>query len=68
MDRHSNRCANSEALARYEREMAKNEALYEQKCQDMYDELEELYEQFSEIKSRYELYDEAKEYMKDLVC
>ena len=51
MNRHENRCANSEALARYERLMEMSERAYEERCEEMYSELE----------------DEAKEYMKDMI-
>lgn len=67
MNRHANRCANSEALARYEREVDKNERLYEAKCDEMCSELEDVLEQYREIAKRYELQDEAKEYMKDML-
>ncbi len=67
MSRHTNRCANTEALGRYEREVDKNERLYEAKCDEMFDELAEVIEQYEEIAKRYELQDEAKEYMKDML-
>ena len=62
-----NRCANSEALARYEREMAKNEALYEQNVEDMQNELDEAIDLYEEIAKRYDLRLEAKEYMEDRI-
>lgn len=65
MDRHSNRCANSEALARHEREVDKNEAIYEQNCENMYEELDEAIDMIDEILKRYELRDEGKEYVED---
>lgn len=67
MNRHSNRCANSEALARYEKECDENGRIYEQKCDDMFNELEEIIEQYKEIAKKYELQDEAKEYMEDML-
>ncbi len=67
MDRNSNRCANSEALARYERECDKNERIYEQNCEDMNNELDEVIDMYEDIAKRYDLRSEAKEYMGDMI-
>ena len=67
MGRHDNRCANSEALARHERETDKAEEIYEQNCKDMNEELDELIEQIGNVAKKYELQDEAREYVKDMV-
>ena len=61
------RCANTEALNRYERECDKNEKIYEQNCKDMFNELDEALDMIAEIAKRYELQDEAVEYVKDMV-
>lgn len=61
------RCANSEALARYEREVDKNERIYEQNCEDMNNELDEALDMIAEIIKRYDLRDEAIEYVKDML-
>ena len=62
-----NRCANTEALARYEKECEKNERIYEQNCEDMFNELDEAIELYEEIARKYDLKDEAKEYMEDKI-
>lgn len=67
MDRHSNRCANSEALARHEREVAKNEAIYENNRESMFEELDEALDMIEEILKRYDLREEGKEYVKDML-
>ncbi len=67
MNRHTNRCANSEGLARYEREGDECETIYEIRCDAMNEELAEVIEQYQEIAKRYELKDEAKEYMRDML-
>ena len=67
MDRNSNRCANSEALARHEREVDANEKQYEHNCDEMYLELDDLIEAYEEIARRYDLRTEAKEYMGDKI-
>ena len=67
MDRNANRCAQTEALNRYEREVDKNERIYEQNCEDMNNELDEALDMIAEIAKRYELQDEAKEYVKDML-
>ncbi len=67
MNRHENRCANTEALGRYEREVDECEKIYEIRCGAMNEELAEVIEQYEEIAKRYELQDEAKEYMKDML-
>ena len=61
------RCANSEALARYERETNKNEKIYEQNCENMFAELDEALEMISEIGKRYGLESESVEYVKDMI-
>ncbi len=60
-----NRCANSEALARYEREVSNNERAYEQKCEAMFAELDDAIAMIEDIWMKYELQNEAKEYVKD---
>lgn len=67
MDRNANRCANTEALHRYEREVDKNERIYEQNCEDINNELDEALDMIAEIIKRYDLRDEAIEYVKDML-
>lgn len=61
----NNRCANTEALGRYEKEMSANEKAYDQNCEDMFNELDEAIEMYEAIARKYELKEEAKEYMMD---
>jgi len=61
-----NRCANTEALNRYEREIAKAEKEYEAECKELYGELDEAIDMIEHIISRNTaLRDEAVEYVKD---
>ena len=66
-DRNSNRCCATEALNRYINECDKNERIYEQNCEDMYNELDEAIELYEAIAKKYELKSEAKEYMEDRI-
>lgn len=63
----NNRCANTEALNRYEREVEKAEKEYEERCDAMYDELEELIVEYLAIAKRYDLKDEARQFMEDMI-
>lgn len=61
------RCANTEGLNRYLNECDKNEKIYEQNCEDMNNELDEALDMIAEIIKRYDLRDEAIEYVKDML-
>ena len=65
MDRNSNRCANSEGLARYERECEANERAFDGKEAAMFVELDEHIESIIEILERYEMKDNGLEYVTD---
>ncbi len=65
MDRNSNRCANSEALARYEREMDNNERMYDERESCMFVELDEHIESIQAILEMYEMQENGMEYVKD---
>ena len=56
---------NLEALRRYENECDENERIYESKLQSMFSELEDVIETYIEIANRYDLLDEAKEFIED---
>ena len=60
-----NRCANSEALARHEREVDKREKEYEYNLDLMFEELDDAILEIETIIKRYELQQEGREYVKD---
>lgn len=65
MSNNDNRCANSEALARYERECSDNERRYEENCEMMFAELDDALAMIEDIYMKFELQNEAKEYIRD---
>ena len=67
MDRNSNRCANTEALHRYEREMEANERAFDERESCMFVELDEHIEAILEILERYEMRENGTEYVKDRI-
>ncbi len=67
MDRNSNRCANTEALHRYEREMDANERAYDERESCMFVELDEHIEAIQAILEMYEMQDNGMEYVKDRI-
>ncbi len=73
MDRNSNRCANSEALARHEREITSGEEQLEKIQEEMYEELDDLIQEFlANIeflakRDDYDLKDDAMTYVKDQI-
>ena len=73
MDRNANRCCNSEALARYERDVASGEEQLEKIQEEMYSELDDLIQEFLAniefIAKRddYNLKEDAMTYVKDQI-
>ncbi len=68
MDRNTNRCANSEALARHEREMEANERRHDERIECLKSDMSDSISYLSSIvDDNPDIRDELKEFIEDMI-